>query len=160
MDSWTPDQIRLMKLGGNDRCNQFLERQFRDIAATTTGNSNTTTTQVVSLYTALDATAADREHVIRAKYDSRPAQLYKQVLKAERDGLPIPTELPPPPTIVAAPNNKSLGKLPGFGSGPPPPPQQQHGRFEEGNPNWLTKRLLFIAVPAVVGAAVWMLVPH
>jgi Putative GTPase activating protein for Arf len=146
MDSWTNDQIRLMKLGGNDRCNQFLEQHFRSDSA-----SNDTR---LSLY-ALDD-AADRARVIRAKYDSRPAQLYKQVLKAERDGLPIPTELPPMSSAAAASNNRSLGKMQGFGSGPPP---QRQGRFED-NPNWLTKRLLFIAVPAVVGAAVWMLAPH
>jgi hypothetical protein len=155
MDSWTLDQIRLMKLGGNDRCNQFLEQHFNDDAS-----NNVSTQTPLSLYALDDAAAIDRARVIRAKYDSRPAQLYKQVLKAERDGLPIPTELPPPPSAVVAPNKTSLGKMQGFGSGPPPPPrpQRQVGRFED--PNWLTKRMLFIAVPAVVGAAVWMLAPH
>lgn len=122
-----------MKLGGNDRCNAFLEQH--GVAVTTA---------------ATDDTDAGRASVIRQKYDSPAAELYKQVLKAERDGLPVPTVLPERTPVQQTP--VVLGrKMEGFGSSPIAPPVDEHR---------MAKRILYIAVPAVVGAALWMLVPH
>lgn len=66
MDSWTSQQLAVMKLGGNDACRAFLFKH--------------------------GITTKD----IREKYSSQAAQLYKQVLKARQEGRPEPTELPPP----------------------------------------------------------------
>ena len=135
MDSWTNDQLRLMKLGGNDRCNSFLE-QHGVVVVTTAATE--------------DADTAGRANVVRQKYDSPAAELYKQVLKAERDGLPVPTVLPERTQVQQTPI--VLGrKMEGFGSSPIPPPVNEHR---------MAKMILCVAVPAVVGAAVWMLVPH
>lgn len=66
MDSWSPQQLAIMKLGGNQACNDFLLKH------------GITTTD------------------IRERYSCPAAQLYKQVLKARQEGRPEPTELPPP----------------------------------------------------------------
>jgi len=65
MDSWTDAQLALMKAGGNDKLNQFLQKH--GVASRTP---------------------------VREKYNSPAAQLYKQVLKARVEGKPEPTELP------------------------------------------------------------------
>mmetsp|Transcript_44968 Transcript_44968/g.66180 ORF Transcript_44968/g.66180 Transcript_44968/m.66180 type:complete len:440 (+) Transcript_44968:92-1411(+) len=67
MDSWTPQQIKLMKAGGNAACAKYLTG--KGVAANTP---------------------------IKAKYENPVAQLYKEVLKARANGLPEPTALPPP----------------------------------------------------------------
>jgi ADP-ribosylation factor GTPase-activating protein 1 len=67
MDSWTDQQLALMKGGGNDQCNQYLQKH--GIAPRTP---------------------------IKQKYESPAAQLYKAVLKARIEGRPEPTELPKP----------------------------------------------------------------
>lgn len=64
MDSWTPDQIKLMKLGGNQQCNQFLLDH---------GDFDPYTTS------------------IREKYDNPIAQLYKEILKARLSGSSEPS---------------------------------------------------------------------
>jgi ADP-ribosylation factor GTPase-activating protein 1 len=66
MDSWTSQQLAIMKSGGNDACRAFLLKH--------------------------GITTKD----IRERYSSPAAQLYKQVLKARQEGRPEPTELPPP----------------------------------------------------------------
>ena len=67
MDSWTDQQLKLMKIGGNDNCNAYLQKH--GIASRTP---------------------------IKQKYESPAAQLYKEVLKARAEGRPEPTQLPPP----------------------------------------------------------------
>jgi len=67
MDSWTPAQMQLMKLGGNQKCQSYL-------------SSNGI----------LPSTP------IKQKYESDVAQLYKHILKARAEGKPEPTELPKP----------------------------------------------------------------
>jgi hypothetical protein len=67
MDSWTDKQLALMKGGGNDKCNQYL--QAKGIGPKTP---------------------------IKQKYESDHAQLYKEILKARIEGRPEPTSLPPP----------------------------------------------------------------
>lgn len=71
MDSWTQDQIKIMRLGGNEKCNSFLSK-----------------------YDALAKKANGKDSDICSKYNSAPACLYKSRLKAEIDGKPLPTELP------------------------------------------------------------------
>jgi ADP-ribosylation factor GTPase-activating protein 1 len=136
MDAWTADQIKLMKQGGNDRCNAFLQSH---------GTIPNTTAPVED---------SNRSSVIRQKYDSPAAELYKQVLKAEVQGTPVPTELPPKqrtvqPTVV-------LRKMEGFGSSPMPPPEPS----DEENRNVTTKRIVYVAVAAAAATALWMLAPH
>ena len=58
MDSWTPQQLALMKLGGNQKCQSYLASR---------GMSPDVTP-------------------IKAKYESDVAQLYKEILKAKSEG--------------------------------------------------------------------------
>ena len=67
MDSWTDQQLGLMKAGGNDKCNDYLKKH-----------------------------GIDARCPIKQKYESDAAQLYKQVLKARAEGRPEPTKLEPP----------------------------------------------------------------
>jgi len=67
MDSWTEPQLALMKAGGNNKCNEYLEKH-----------------------------GIGPRTPIKQKYESPVAQLYKQVLKARAEGRPEPTELPKP----------------------------------------------------------------
>jgi len=67
MDSWTDGQLALMKKGGNSNCAAYLSKNG-----------------------ILPSTP------IKQKYESQPAQLYKEVLKARVAGLPEPTSLPTP----------------------------------------------------------------
>ena len=70
MDSWTEQQLQIMKGGGNEACNNYLQSK-----------SNGTITARTP---------------IKQKYDNHHAQLYKEILKARIAGLPEPTTLPPP----------------------------------------------------------------
>lgn len=128
MDSWTPQQLKLMKQGGNKRCNEFLKSHG-----------------ILQL-------SGDRE-TIQQKYDSPAAQLYKEVLKAEVEGRLVPTELPKSTKAATARQSTAPAprrKMEGFGSSPPPEPE-----------SLITgKRILYVAVPAVAAAAIWLLVPH
>lgn len=67
MDSWTPTQLKIMKVGGNDNCNSFLY-----------------------------ARGVSKQATIQEKYNSDAAALYKEVIKARAEGRPEPTSLPPP----------------------------------------------------------------
>lgn len=69
MDSWTEPQLAIMKTGGNDKCNEFLQKH-----------------------------GIGPRTPIKQKYESPAAQLYKQVLKARVEGKPEPTVLPSPVT--------------------------------------------------------------
>jgi ADP-ribosylation factor GTPase-activating protein 1 len=129
LDAWTPKQIGLMRAGGNDRCRQFLEKHGVDLSSTSSSS-------------------------IREKYDSPAAELYKEVLKAEVEGRPIPTKLPERKGKVneAIVKARMAGrKMEGFGSSPMP--QQERRR----------NKLVWVAVPAVAAAAAaaaWILLPH
>lgn len=57
MDSWTPQQLSIMKLGGNQNCQAYLSS--KGILPSTP---------------------------IKAKYESDAAQLYKEILKARSEG--------------------------------------------------------------------------
>lgn len=57
MDSWTPPQMQLMKLGGNQKCQSYLSS--KGILPSTP---------------------------IKQKYESDVAQLYKEILKARAEG--------------------------------------------------------------------------
>jgi hypothetical protein len=70
MDSWTDQQLQIMKRGGNAACNEYLQKVSN---GTITGRTP-----------------------IKQKYDNPHAQLYKEILKARVAGLPEPTTLPPP----------------------------------------------------------------
>jgi hypothetical protein len=148
MDQWSADQMALMRLGGNDRCNAFLQSH----GIVTAIEPNPTDENAAS-----NATKPQPQQplidTIRRKYDNPAAQLYKQVLKAERDGLPIPTELPTQVTKAATVMNMK-SKMVGFGSSPPPPPAEASSH----------RPALVYAVPAaiavtggIVALAVWML---
>jgi ADP-ribosylation factor GTPase-activating protein 1 len=91
MDSWTPAQLALMKAGGNQKCNDYLQKH--GIAPRTP---------------------------IKQKYESPAAQLYKEVLKARVEGRPEPTELPKPvvkqayvPQQQQNTDSNSMERLPG-----------------------------------------------
>jgi hypothetical protein len=66
MDRWTPQQIALMRVGGNQKCKDFLQSH------------------------GIDTTTA----TIAEKYDSPAAMLYQQVLVARVESRAEPTELP------------------------------------------------------------------
>lgn len=73
MDSWTEKQLKLMKTGGNKKCNDYL--MAKGITPRT---------------------------LVKPKYENDIAQLYKEVLKARVEGRPEPTTLPPPKNKRAA----------------------------------------------------------
>ena len=73
MDSWTEKQLKTMKMGGNDKLNDYLKSK-----------------------------GIDPRTPIKAKYESDHAQLYKEILKARVEGRPEPTSLPPPKNKRAA----------------------------------------------------------
>ena len=77
MDSWPEKQLQLMKNGGNQTCNDYLQKH-----------------------------GIGPRTPIRQKYDSPAAQLYKEVLKARVEGRPEPTQLPPKP-VAAAPTTRN-----------------------------------------------------
>lgn len=142
MDSWTDKQIQLMRQGGNHRCNDFLRSHGVD---TITVNHEE---QDVD---------KKRQAIIRDKYDSAAADLYKEVLKAELEGRPVPTELPERPVRRATDWNSR--PMVGFGSAPPP--SSSTPRRERRHPMRVAAQVCAcIAVPAVAAAAVWILVPH
>lgn len=120
MDAWTEKQLTSMRLGGNQRCNDFLKSH---------GNAATT---------------------IREKYDSDEAELYRQTLKAQVEGRPIPTEEGRPiptelPNRRKKPSQTTKTALQGFGNTPPPSKNVTHC-------------VVKIAVPIFAAAvAVWML---
>ena len=79
-------------------------------------------------------------------------KLYKQVLKAEVEGRPVPTELPKEDTKASptATQQPARRRMEGFGSSPPPEPE----------PVISGKNILYVAVPVVAAAALWLLMPH
>jgi hypothetical protein len=79
MDSFTDGQAQVMKLGGNQQCNDYLLEK---------GGYDPKTTPA------------------RVKYDNDVADFYKRRLKAGAEGLPEPTELPAP--ISAGPQSTTI----------------------------------------------------
>ncbi|KAF5830398.1 hypothetical protein DUNSADRAFT_14642 [Dunaliella salina] len=71
MDSWSPEQLKKMQMGGNDKLNSFLKNY-----------------------------GIDKHKDIAAKYNSEPAQFFREMLKAEVEGR---SYTPPPPSSVARP---------------------------------------------------------
>jgi len=83
MDSWTDQQLALMKNGGNDQCNEYL--RMHGIHPRTP---------------------------IKEKYESAAAQMYKEILKALIEGRPEPIKptnvmVPSPPRIRSKMENNS-----------------------------------------------------
>ena len=114
MDSWTDAQLEKMKKGGNQACKDFLIQHGLDFENLT----------------------------IKERYDSPPAQLYQQVIKARVAGEPEPTELPKRQEV-----SMKDKPMQGFGSGPPPKAKKQRSK----------KKLATIGAAAVsVGAVVAM----
>jgi len=70
MDSWTPQQIQSMKMGGNDNCKEFIATKGQ-----------------------IDMTILS-PHSIKTKYESPAAELWRQVIKARVNGTEEPTEMP------------------------------------------------------------------
>ena len=159
MDRWDESkQIPLMKLGGNQRCNQFLKKY------------NVTTHLHRNDPLLLSSTNFDEQlrSMIRLKYDNPVAQYYQQVLKAERDGTsipPVPDEvLHYSPTMATAaatitPTKKKV--MPGFGS--PPPPSSSSTTETTGAVNYKSVASvitimvsLLIVVGGIIGLVVWL----
>eukprot|EP01032_Pedospumella_encystans_P023058 gene23058-26113_t len=65
MDSWNDKQIQKMRVGGNDQCNQFLQKY-----------------------------GVPKNMPIPQKYNTPAAMLYKDRIDAAANGRPLPTELP------------------------------------------------------------------
>ena len=161
MDRWDESkQIPLMKLGGNQRCNHFLKKY------------NVTTHLHRNDPLLLSSTNFDEQlrSMIRLKYDNPVAQYYQQVLKAERDGTPIPP-VPDevlhysPTTVTAAaaaaatitPTKKKV--MPGFGS----PPPSSSTTETTGTVNYKSVASvitimvsLLIVVGGIIGLAIWL----
>jgi hypothetical protein len=62
MDSWSEKQIQSMRVGGNDRCNQFLEKY-----------------------------GFPKNTPIARKYNTQAAAFYRNMIAAAAEGLPVPT---------------------------------------------------------------------
>jgi Putative GTPase activating protein for Arf len=120
MDRWDDTkQIPLMRIGGNQRCNNFLKK-YNITTHLNSGNTNEASTANYD---------EQLRNMIRQKYDNPVAQYYQQLLKAERDGTPIP---PIPETVqnfqpsavavgittTTTPTKRKV--MEGFGSPPPP----------------------------------------
>lgn len=88
MDSWSPNQLSIMKAGGNKKLNDYLAS--KGIPPNTP---------------------------VKAKYESEVAQLYKLRLKARVEGRPEPTSLPPPRNKRAAAPASAPANMGGFGGG-------------------------------------------
>lgn len=84
----------------------------------------------------------------REKYDSPQAELWRQVLKARVEGTLEPTTMPE----VKKYKPVEKKKMEGFGSSPRP--QETNDRTKD------IKRCLYVTVTVVLGAAVWVVVPH
>jgi hypothetical protein len=80
MDSWTDKQLKHMKLGGNEKCNSYLQKN-----------------------------GIGPRTPIKQKYESDVAQLYKEILKARAEGLPEPTVLVKKPPRQASSGGMSGG---------------------------------------------------
>lgn len=92
MDSWTDNQLKLMKIGGNDNFNNYLK-------------SN-------GVNPVKHSTSEAVNGGIKKKYDNDVALLYKLKLKARAEGKPEPTEVPkksPPKTTSSAGAGGSSG---------------------------------------------------
>jgi hypothetical protein len=76
MDSWSPEQLRLMKVGGNEQCLEFLAKHRRGGDEITCGDHCRKLTTIVE------------------RYDCAAAMWYQEILKARRDDLPVPTHMP------------------------------------------------------------------
>lgn len=66
MDAWTDKQLALMKSGGNEKCQKYLESKGVNV----------------------------KNMSIKQKYNTDGAKLYREVLKARAEGKPEPTSLP------------------------------------------------------------------
>lgn len=66
MDSWKPVHLRMMEIGGNDRFNKFMLEH--NVPA---------------------------DMPIREKYSTKAAKWYREALRAEAEGLPLPAPLEP-----------------------------------------------------------------
>ena len=115
MDSWTEQQLQIMKGGGNAACNEYLQSK--------SNGSITARTP------------------IRQKYDNPHAQLYKEVLKARVAGLPEPTSLPPPkvrPQYEPNPQSQQMNSISSNGmtmmNG-----GQPHGSTNSNDPNGMER---------------------
>ena len=85
----------------------------------------------------------------REKYDSPQAELWRQVLKARVEGTVEPTTLP---EVKKSDKPVEKKKMEGFGSSPRP--VQSNDRAKD------IKRCLYVTVTVVLGAAIWVVVPH
>ena len=120
MDSWTDQQLTIMKAGGNQNYKDFISKHGIDVHSAS----------------------------IKEKYDSPPAELYRQVLKARVEGRPEPTELPTP-VQRNPPEERDWTNRPmqGFGSGPHPKEERRRQR----------QRITIGVVGSVVAVAAGML---
>merc|ERR1711865_186168 len=134
MDAWTEDQLRRMHVaGGNEACHEFLchhgsAPQLWVVPPTTEKKTNNNSSSSSS------SNNTTRRQVIQQKYDSPQGHFYQQVLKARLEGIPEPTQMPPPtlrvPTttttnskytaIRGGRRTKKPSKMDGFGSSPHP----------------------------------------
>ena len=90
----------------------------------------------------------------REKYESPQGELWRRVLQARVNGTPEPTELPEIVVPSTNSNTKSRGKkkMEGFGSSPRPRETNERSRD--------IKRCLYVTATVVLGAAIWVVVPH
>lgn len=72
MDSWSQEQLKKMQMGGNGRLNSFLKQY-----------------------------GIDKDMDIKEKYNSKAAEIFREMLKADVDGRPYS---PPPPSAVPPPS--------------------------------------------------------
>jgi ADP-ribosylation factor GTPase-activating protein 1 len=160
MDRWDEKkQIPLMRIGGNQRCNTFLKKY--NIITHLNANEVSVATYDEQL-----------RSMIRQKYDNPVAQYYQQLLKAERDGTPIP---PIPETVRNyQPSVTGVGTMlgtttttttpikqkvmEGFGSPPPPPTSNMSSYGNAATTSNGTKKVSTTVKFVVVGTVVVVVV--
>lgn len=142
MDAWDEKkQIPLMRIGGNQRCNNFLKK-YNIIT-----HLNTTTSGSGSNLVSTTNYDEQLRNMIRQKYDNPVAQYYQQLLKAERDGIPTPAipeavlnyqpleagVVGTTSTTTTTPMKKKV--MEGFGSPPPTSSNYNHNNNTTENAN-------------------------
>mmetsp|Transcript_9445 Transcript_9445/g.28713 ORF Transcript_9445/g.28713 Transcript_9445/m.28713 type:complete len:480 (-) Transcript_9445:182-1621(-) len=85
MDSWNPDQLKKMQMGGNGRLNSFLKPY-----------------------------GVDKYMDIKDKYNTKAAEIFRDMLRAEVEGRAFS---PPPPSAVPPPVRGGGGAKAGVGMG-------------------------------------------
>jgi hypothetical protein len=104
MDSFTPKQIQILKIGGNKQCNSYLQDQQQQ-PRPQQQRENATADDSATACT----NPTTKKNSAKGKYDNNIAELHKLKLKARVEGKPEPTELPAGTTTQRTSSSQQQG---------------------------------------------------